>query len=89
MSGPNPNTRSRHFGAQLTAETYERIMLPRIFEPWARVLLAQAVPNPGDAVLDAATGPGTVAYLAAGMVGAAGRVVGVDISAAMLQVARQ
>ena len=40
-------------------------------------------------MLDVATGPGTVAHLAAERVGPKGRVVAADISAAMLEIAKQ
>jgi ubiquinone/menaquinone biosynthesis C-methylase UbiE len=81
-------TRSPHFGRDSTATTYRDIHLPRVFAPWARILLEVLRPEPGDAVLDVATGPGTVARQAAVFAGSRGRVVGVDISAAMLSVAR-
>jgi SAM-dependent methyltransferase len=81
-------TRSPHFGREATATTYRDIQLPRIFDPWARMLLDFVPPHAGDAVLDVATGPGTVARQGAARVGRNGRVVGIDISAAMLGVAR-
>src|SRR5690348_8193360 len=82
-------TRSPHFGRDDTAATYRDIHLPRVFTPWARVLLELAPARPGERVLDVATGPGTVAREAAKLVGPAGEVVGVDISGAMLNVGRQ
>ncbi len=81
-------TRSPHFNREATATTYRNVHLPRIFAPWARVLLEIAPARPGETVLDVATGPGTVARQAAMLVGPTGRVVGVDVSAAMLAVAR-
>jgi ubiquinone/menaquinone biosynthesis C-methylase UbiE len=45
--------------------------------------------NPGDHVLDIATGTGHVAIEVAAIVGSSGRVVGVDISDGMLEQARQ
>jgi len=81
-------TRSPHFNQDSTAQTYRDIQLPRVFAPWAQVLLQIQPPRPGEVVLDVATGPGTVARQAAALVGPRGRVVGVDISAAMLSVAR-
>ncbi|MBV9328048.1 MAG: methyltransferase domain-containing protein [Chloroflexi bacterium] len=81
-------TRSPHFGREATAATYRDIHLPRVFAPWARILLEIVPPRPGDAVLDVATGPGTVARPAAAKAGPSGRVTGVDLSAAMLGVAR-
>lgn len=79
---------SPHFGRESTARTYRQIHLPRIFTPWAKVLLEVVPPRRGETVLDVATGPGTVAREAAALVGPSGRVVGVDISAAMLAEAR-
>jgi ubiquinone/menaquinone biosynthesis C-methylase UbiE len=81
-------TRSPHFARDTTVQTYTSIHLPRVFAPWAKVLLEVVQPRPGDAVLDVATGPGTVARHAARLVGPNGRVTGVDISAAMLAVGR-
>ena len=81
-------TCSPHFGRETTANTYRDIHLPRIFAPWARVLLELVPARSGEAVLDVATGPGTVARVAATRAGAAGRVVGVDVSPAMLAIAR-
>ena len=81
-------TRSPHFQLDATARTYRDIHLPRVFTPWATVLLEIVPPKPGETVLDVATGPGTVARQAAVVVGTAGKVVGVDISSAMLGVAR-
>jgi ubiquinone/menaquinone biosynthesis C-methylase UbiE len=88
MTETSAQTRSPHFARNETAATYREIHLPRIFTPWARVLL-QVIPcAPGESVLDVATGPGTVAREAAVVVGPNGKVVGVDISAAMLAVGR-
>src|SRR5215468_4735515 len=81
-------TRSPHFNREATANTYRDIHLPRVFTPWARVLLELLTPRPGDAVLDVATGPGTVARPAAQLAGPSGRVTGVDLSSAMLNIAR-
>ncbi len=89
MTQTSTETRSPHFSRDATATTYRDIHLPRVFDPWARILLEIVRPTPGAAVLDIACGPGTVARQAAAIVGPAGRVVGVDISPAMLAVARQ
>lgn len=69
-------------------EIYDRIMVPRLFEPWGNLLLDTLGLSPGQIVLDVATGPGTVARLAAARVGPKGLVTGCDISAGMLSVAR-
>jgi ubiquinone/menaquinone biosynthesis C-methylase UbiE len=88
MSDAPAGTRSPHFTRDATAQTYRAIQLPHIFAPWARVLLETVAPRAGDAVLDVATGPGTVARQAAMLAGPSGRVTGLDISAAMLAVGR-
>lgn len=77
------------FSVGSIAETYEDIYVPHIFIPWAKLLVGQAALSPGDQLLDVATGPGTVAALAAEKLGRNGRVVATDISAAMLAIARQ
>ena len=56
--------------------------------PLASRLLELASPEPGESVLDLATGTGLVALGAALAVGRSGRVVGVDICEAMLQQVR-
>ena len=76
------------FSIGSVAGTYDEIYVPRIFIPWARLLLERAALRPGEAVLDIATGPGTVARLAAEQVGPKGRVVGADFSEAMIAIAR-
>ena len=76
------------FSIGSVAATYDDIYVPRIFNPWARLLLDRADLSPGESVLDVATGPGTVARLAAERVGPRGRVVGTDISPAMIGIAQ-
>lgn len=70
------------------AESYERYFVPVIAEPLARDLLGQVRPRAGERALDVACGTGIVARLAAGMVGAAGSVTGIDINPGMLDVAK-
>jgi ubiquinone/menaquinone biosynthesis C-methylase UbiE len=67
---------------------YDEIMVPRWFDPWARLLLDKLNPKSGQSVLDVACGPGTVTRLAAQRVGLNGRVTGCDLSPAMLELAR-
>jgi SAM-dependent methyltransferase len=67
---------------------YDEIMVPRLFEPWARLMLDKVNPESGQAVLDVACGTGTVSRLAAQRVGPHGRVTGCDLSPAMLDLAR-
>jgi ubiquinone/menaquinone biosynthesis C-methylase UbiE len=68
-------------------ELYERTLVPAITSVWADDLLGRVTPRDGDSVLDIACGTGIVARLAAQR-GHAGRLVGLDLNAAMLAVAR-
>lgn len=67
---------------------YDEIMVPRMFDPWADLLLDQLKLQSGQAVLDVACGPGTVTRNAAVRVGPSGQVTGCDLSPAMLDLAR-
>ncbi|MGH3936790.1 MAG: methyltransferase domain-containing protein [Pseudonocardiaceae bacterium] len=70
------------------AENYERYFVPVIPTPLATDLIETAAPLPGEYVLDVACGTGVLTRLAAQRVGTAGRVVGVDLTPSMLDVAR-
>lgn len=70
-------------------ENYEQYQVPSVFEPLARIFLEQLPLSPGQRVLDVACGTGIVARLAASLVGATGSIVGVDLNAGMLAVARK
>ena len=69
-------------------KAYEEFLVPRLFEPWAKLLLDEVKLRADETVLDIATGPGTVARLAALRVGPRGRIVATDIAPAMLDIAR-
>src|SRR5215211_8750174 len=71
------------------AEVYERQLVPVMLAPWAPKLIELAEVGPGQHVLDVACGTGVVTRIAAERVGSAGRVVGLDINADMLSVARR
>ncbi len=60
-----------------------------LFGPFGRVMLEAARLKPGDQVLDVGCGHGTSTLEASKRVGPSGRVAGVDISAAMLEPARE
>ena len=74
------------FGAAAAAEAYEENLVQRVFLPFARRLVSDAGVGPGDRVADLACGTGAVTRLCAA-VGA--RAVGVDLTPAMLAVARR
>jgi ubiquinone/menaquinone biosynthesis C-methylase UbiE len=76
--------------AQLSfPELYERELAAPLFRPWAELTIDEVGLAAGDRVLDVACGTGIVARLARERVGDSGRVVGVDLSPAMLEVARK
>ncbi|HEX6999145.1 MAG TPA: methyltransferase domain-containing protein [Gammaproteobacteria bacterium] len=68
---------------------YERKVVPPLFHPWAEVMLDRAGISPGQSVLDVACGTGIVARLARARAGETARVVAVDVSKPMLDVARE
>jgi ubiquinone/menaquinone biosynthesis C-methylase UbiE len=69
-------------------KAYDEFLVPRLFEPWAKLLLDEADLRPSESVIDIATGPGTVARLAAVRLGDKGRVVATDIAQPMLDIAK-
>lgn len=69
-------------------EMYERHLVGPLFRPWAELTLDEMMPAPGDRILDIACGTGIVARVARERLGGAGTIVGVDVSADMLAVAR-
>lgn len=71
------------------AETYERVLVPALFERWAGPMLRAGHVKVGNHVLDVACGTGVVAREALNLVGDSGRVVGLDVDQSMLEVARR
>jgi ubiquinone/menaquinone biosynthesis C-methylase UbiE len=69
-------------------ESYELYQVPRLLGPMAHRLLEGVALRPGQRVLDVACGTGIVARLAAPRVAPSGRIVGVDLNAGMLAMAR-
>ena len=69
-------------------EMYERYLVPSMFTPWAVDFVELASLQAGERVLDVACGTGVVARLMAPQVGIDGKVVGLDLAAARLSVAR-
>ncbi len=70
----------------MSAEMFERDLVPAIFAPWAEELADLAAPRPGEHVLDLACGTGIVARVVRERIGR-GRLVGLDFDPAMLRVA--
>ena len=68
-------------------EMYERWLVGPLFRPWAEITLDELQLSPGNRVLDVACGTGIVARVAKERLGERGDVVGVDVSADMLNVA--
>ena len=60
-----------------------------LFSPVTAVLLAAAAAKPGERVVDVGCGCGGTALALAKQVGQAGFVLGIDVSAAMLDLARR
>lgn len=74
--------------ARDAAVRYQDVIVPWILGPFAEALVGVAAPRRGESVLDVGTGTGAAARAAASAVGGTGRVVGLDLNAAMLEVAR-
>lgn len=76
------------FTTEEGARRYQEILVPLMFAPSARQLVANAKLPTGTCVLDVATGTGVVGRIAAAAVGASGRVLAFDESDTMLAIAR-
>ncbi|MCA1812736.1 MAG: methyltransferase domain-containing protein [Halobacteriales archaeon] len=70
-----------------SAGVYVEVM--RRLEPWRQDLLRSAGAQPGERVLDIATGPGEPALTLARQVGSSGHVLGIDLSERMVELARE
>lgn len=75
--------------AAAAAKVYDDFFVPALFRQWARPVAAAAEITAGQRVLDVACGTGILARTIAGLVGPAGSVVGLDVNAAMLAVAKR
>ena len=80
--------RVQRYGWDLAADVYEALWQAQL-APAQAALLDGAAAAPGESVLDVACGTGLVALAAAASVGPAGRVIGVDISGQMIEVAQR
>lgn len=70
------------------AETHEQYLSLAIADPWTRVLMDYALPQPGERAFDVACGTGSGARHVARLAGAKGKVVALDFSSGMLEGAR-
>ncbi len=70
------------------AEVYEDFAVRYQFRPFTEDLVERAAPRPGERVLDLACGTGIVARIIAAHIVPNGSVTGLDVSPAMLAVAR-
>ena len=70
------------------AEARERYTMAAFGNAWAQALVQLAAPEEGERVLDVACGTGAVARYTAPLVGPTGGVVGLDLNAEMLALAR-
>lgn len=70
------------------AEAYERHVVPGLFMHWAQRAVELAAPQPAEHVLDAACGTGIGARLAAKRMGEDGKIVGLDVDAGVVEMAR-
>lgn len=71
------------------AQQYERWLVPVLFQPWAIDLVTRCGATAGSRVLDLACGTGAVTRAAVPRLGPDGEIIGLDLSEAMLAVARR
>jgi SAM-dependent methyltransferase len=70
------------------AEAYESALVPGLFGPWAQEVVAGAGIAPGMSVLDLACGTGVATKYAAHLCSPKGGVIGIDIDAGMVEIAK-
>lgn len=76
------------FGDDSIAKSYDKILVPSLFEPWAVHLIENNQPWVGNMVLDLACGTGVVTKELARNVGPNGSVIALDINGQMLEIAK-
>ncbi|GIV98576.1 MAG: ubiquinone/menaquinone biosynthesis methyltransferase [Herpetosiphonaceae bacterium] len=83
------STSERAQVARSPAEVYDELFVPALFQQWGDVVADIAGIGPGQRVLDVACGTGALTCAVAKRVGRDGYVVGLDLNAEMLSVARR
>jgi len=89
VNGPNAAQIADWNGAVGQRWAAEQAKLDALIRPFGEAVLAAAKASPGDSVLDIGCGCGETSIPLAKTVGAGGQVLGVDVSAPMLEIARQ
>jgi SAM-dependent methyltransferase len=84
-----PPPQSFDFSGDAVAASYDDVLVPVLFRPWAERLVREQGPWEGQRVLDLAAGTGVVARHLVEHVGSGGHVIAADINADMLAVARE
>ncbi len=83
------DTQAFSFKDSSVAATYNDVLVPLLFAPWAKSIVEDNGPWEGRRVLDVATGTGIFASIVARAVGPEGAVTGVDINKEMLALAKE
>ena len=76
------------FGSESIAKAYNDVLVPTLFEPWAKSILLESGPWAGKHVLDLACGTGVVTAEMVKNVIPKGKVIALDINREMLNLAR-
>jgi SAM-dependent methyltransferase len=86
-----PNAQQVEYWNSPIAQTWVKLQsrLDRLFQPLTEVVLEHAAPQPGEHAIDIGCGCGATVLELARRVGTGGHVLGIDISAPMLNLARQ
>ena len=84
---PKVHRRVQRYGWDKAVEDYDQFWVPRL-RSCSEHCLDLLDLHPGERILDVATGTGIAAFMAAGLVGAAGEVVASDISERMVEAVR-